>query len=299
MPNPNRNNGPDHRMTTSSNGRISRRGLLKAALRMMAGSSLAALGTTVYATQLEPRWLEIERVRVPIHALPAAFDGYRIVQLSDIHFGNCTPRDTVAHALQMALDLTPDLIVLTGDYVLDVVDWPGLSTVLSTLSTHGNVAAILGNHDHWMDAAGVRWALADAGIPELQNASRALVLGDQAVWLLGVDDVWEQHDDLPAALVDVPAGAIAILLAHEPDFADEAVLTGRIALQLSGHSHGGQVRIPGKGAPVLPYLARNYPYGLRRVGSMWLYTNRGVGLIPPNVRINCRPEVTEITLCRA
>lgn len=286
-------------MTTASSVTISRRGLLTAALRMMAGSSLAALGVTVYATRIETTWLKIERIRVPIPALPSAFDGYRIAQLSDIHFGNCTPQVIIAHSIQAALDLAPDLIVLTGDYVLDVVDWPGLSAVLRGLSAHGNVMAILGNHDHWMDAAGVRWALADAGIPELRNASRALVRGDQAIWLLGVDDIWERHNDLPAALANVPPGAVAILLAHEPDFADEAALTGRIALQLSGHSHGGQVRIPGGGAPVLPYLARKYPYGLRRVGSMWVYTNRGVGIIPPNVRINCRPEVTEITLVRA
>lgn len=76
-------------------------------------------------------------------------------------------------------------------------------------------------------------------------------------------------------------------------------MTGRVTLQLSGHSHGGQVRIPGRGAPILPYLGKKYPYGLRRVGSMWLYTNRGVGMIPPTVRINCRPEVTEISLIRA
>lgn len=266
---------------------------------MTAGTSVAALGATAYAARLEPNWLAIERIRVSIQALPPAFDGYRIAQLSDIHLGNFTPRHMVARALQAALDLVPDLIVLTGDYVLDVLDWPLLLGELSKLSAHGNVAAIMGNHDHWMDAAWVREVLAAAGIPELRNASRALVRGDQAIWLLGVDDIWEKHNDLPLALAEVPPGATTLLLAHEPDFADEAALTGRIALQLSGHSHGGQVRIPGIGAPVLPYLGQKYPYGLRQVGEMWLYTNRGVGIIPPAVRINCRPEITEITLSRA
>ncbi len=286
-------------MPLPSTLKISRRGLLKAALRIAAGSSLATLGTTFYATRVEAGWLKIERIRVPIPALPPIFDGYRIAQLSDIHLGSFTPRETVAHAIQMALDLAPDLIVLTGDYVLDVLDWPMLYGELNKLSAHGNVMAILGNHDHWTDATWVRQVLAAAGIPELRNTSRALIRGDQAIWLVGVDDIWEKHNDLPAALVDVPPDAVTILLAHEPDFADEAALTGRIALQLSGHSHGGQVRIPGIGAPVLPYLAHKYPYDLRRVGAMWLYTNRGVGMIPPAVRINCRPEVTEITLIRA
>ena len=83
---------------------------------------------------------------------------------------------------------------------------------------------------------------------------------------------------------------------HEPDFADEYALDGRVSLQLSGHSHGGQVRLPGLGALVLPRYAQKYDQGLYRVRDMWLYTNRGIGLIGPPVRFCCRPEVTEITL---
>ena len=286
-------------MATSPRLSISRRGLLKAGLRIVAGSSLAALGVGAYATDLEPRWLKVDRIRVPILALPSAFDGYRIVQLSDIHLGNFTRPETIDQAIRIALDLEPDLIVLTGDYVLEVVDSAALHAEFGKLSAHSHVFAILGNHDHWLGATGVRTALADAGIPELCNASHSIVKDDQAIWLLGVDDIWERHHNLPMALADVPPDAIAILLAHEPDFADEAALTNRIALQLSGHSHGGQVRIPGLGAPILPYLGRKYPYGLRRVGSMWIYTNRGIGEIPPAVRVNCRPEVAEITLVRA
>ena len=104
----------------------------------------------------------------------------------------------------------------------------------------------------------------------------------QFLWLAGVDDVWERRADLPRTLADVPAGAPAVLLAHEPDYADDvADLKGaaQVLLQLSGHSHGGQVCIPGLGAPILPYLAEKYPAGAYRVGDMWLYTNRGVGTI--------------------
>ena len=92
--------------------------------------------------------------------------------------------------------------------------------------------------------------------------------------------------------------AVTTRYAHEPDYADEVAADGRVSLQLSGHSHGGQVRLPFIGPPLLPYLGRKYPAGLYRVGGMWLYVNRGVGLISPPVRFNCRPEVTQLTLVR-
>lgn len=157
----------------------------------------------------------------------------------------------------------------------------------------GNVLACLGNHDHWTDADAVAGALSDAGLTMLRNAAREVADG---LWVAAVDDVWEQQADLGKALEGAPAGAIIVLLAHEPDYADEVAADGRVSLQLSGHSHGGQVRLPFIGAPFLPYLGRKYPAGLYRVGGMWLYVNRGVGLISPAVRFNCRPEVTLLTL---
>jgi len=155
------------------------------------------------------------------------------------------------------------------------------------------VLACLGNHDHWTDADAVAGALSDAGLTMLRNAAREVADG---LWVAAVDDVWEQQADLGKALEGAPAGAIIVLLAHEPDYADEVAADGRVSLQLSGHSHGGQVRLPFIGAPFLPYLGRKYPAGLYRVGGMWLYVNRGVGLISPAVRFNCRPEVTLLTL---
>ena len=111
-------------------------------------------------------------------------------------------------------------------------------------------------------------------------------------------DVWGRKPDLEAALAGVPKGAFRLLLCHEPDYADIAAAR-RIPLQLSGHSHGGQVRLPLLGAPILPYLGRKYPIGLQRAGTSTLvYTNVGVGTIAPPVRFNCRPEVTQLTLRR-
>ena len=130
----------------------------------------------------------------------------------------------------------------------------------------------------------------------LRNAGRLIESNGDVFWLAGVDDVWEQHADLNAALASAPPGVLKILLAHEPDYADVVAADGRVSLQLSGHSHGGQVRLPFVGVPRLPYLGTKYPYGLRRVGNLWLYTNRGIGVIAPPIRFNCRPEVTLITL---
>ena len=132
-------------------------------------------------------------------------------------------------------------------------------------------------------------------LPVLFNANVRLPVGSADLWLAGVGDVWEGHADLDRALAGIPSGATTILLAHEPDYADR-VAGQKVALQLSGHSHGGQVRLPLFGSPILPWLGRKYPYGLHRVGDMWLYTNRGVGLVPLAVRFNCRPEVTLIQL---
>ena len=153
--------------------------------------------------------------------------------------------------------------------------------------------ACLGNHEHWTDADAVAGALADAGITVLRNAAQEIREG---LWVAAVDDVWEQHADLEKALDKVPTGATIVLLAHEPDYADEVAADGRVSLQLSGHSHGGQVRLPFVGPPALPYLGRKYPAGLYRVGGTWLYVNRGVGALGPPVRFNCRPEVTLLTL---
>jgi predicted MPP superfamily phosphohydrolase len=160
------------------------------------------------------------------------------------------------------------------------------------------MVAILGNHDHWNDAAIVTGALVDRGIRVLRNESFAIERGHERLWISGVDDVLEKQDDLPKTLAAVPETEATVLLAHEPDFADY-VAGFPVDLQLSGHSHGGQVRIPGLGPIVLPDLARKYHSGLNRVGRLQVYTSRGLGVINPPVRLNCPPEITLLTLLKA
>jgi len=286
--------------------KLTRRYFLRLMLGGAATAGLSALGGAGYVTLVEPHWLALERVDVPLPGLPAHLDGFTIAQLSDLHRGPTVTQEDVARAVELALRLEADLTVLTGDYVTGSARYaPSCAEALSPLAASGRGApplvggagggalACLGNHDHWTDAGVVAGALADAGLTVLRNAAREVADG---LWVAAVDDVWERHADLEKALEGVPADAAVVLLAHEPDYADAVAAGGRVSLQLSGHSHGGQVRLPFIGAPFLPYLGRKYPAGLYRVGGTWLYVNRGVGLISPAVRFNCRPEVTLVRL---
>lgn len=275
--------------------KISRRTVLKAGVRTVEAGLLASLGALGYGSQIEPNRPRLERIRVPLASLPPAFDGFRMALLADIHLGPATKLETISKSIQMALDLQPDVILLLGDFVTEWLDAPALYGELVRLDAPHGVWTVMGNHDHWVDAPGVRQVLEDAGIPELRNDSMHLSRGGQQLWFVGIDDIWENKHDLEAGLHNVLPEARPILLAHEPDYADISTLAGRFGLQLSGHSHGGQVHLPLIGAPILPYLGQKYPKGLRKVGDMWLYTSRGVGQ-NISIRINCPPEVTEITL---
>jgi predicted MPP superfamily phosphohydrolase len=247
----------------------------------------------VYATLVEPRWLALERVTIPVAGLPSQAEDLQMVLLSDFHLGPDVDQEHVARAVRLALQVAPDLILIAGDFVSRAQAIPACAEEVSRLRAPGGVFACLGNHDHWTAPDQVAAAMTGAGVAVLRNRAVELLDG---LWLAGVDDVWEQRADLDAALSDVPSHAQVTLLAHEPEFADAVAADGRVALQLSGHTHGGQVCLPLLGPPILPYLGRRYPAGHYHVGRLQLYVTRGVGLISPPVRFNCRPEVTLIEL---
>lgn len=271
----------------------SRRAFLKT---MGAAVCATVVGGYEYGKQIEAGQPVVERVEIPLKNLGGGLEGFRLVQLSDIHLHPYTQIDLVHEAVRLANSLNPDLVVLTGDYVLQSAESIfELAPVLATLEARYGIFTILGNHDLWSDAEVVKAGLKQARLPLLENRGITLTINGSPLYLAGVDDGWGGSPDLPAAMAGWQDGTPAILLAHEPDLADDFAADTRISLQLSGHSHGGQVRLPGIRPLILPHLGRKYDQGLYRVNETWLYTNRGLGLIAP-IRINCPPEVTEITL---
>lgn len=259
------------------------------------GTALIAAGGA-YSTWLEPHWLSIETVSIPLRRLPPQFAGFTLAQISDVHRSLYVAEADIRAAVEAVNRLTPDVVVLTGDFVTnDAALAESCAPVLGALQARSGVYAILGNHDHWTNADEVERALQTQPITVLRNAAVPIERDGARLWIAGVDDVWEHHADLDRALRLVPAAQTTILLAHEPDYADLAAQYP-IDLQLSGHSHGGQVRLPFFGPPVLPHLGRKYPHGLYQLGPLQLYTNRGLGVISPPVRFNCQPEITLLTL---
>ena len=276
---------------------MNRRRFLKTLAGVGAAAVLTPAGGYLYARYVEPEQLTIERTLIPLPGLPSALDGFKIVQMSDFHLFPFTEIALIEEAVAKANRLKPDLIVLTGDYVLsDPRSIFELAPVLASLNARQGVFAILGNHDWWTNVDVVKLGFGEAGLTLLQNQGIALTEGAATLYLAGIDDCWSGKPDLMAAMADYPAGATTILLAHEPDFADTFAKDSRIALQLSGHSHGGQVRLPGVGALVLPSYGKRYDMGLNQAGQLWVYTTRGIGVVGPPVRLNCPPEISELIL---
>jgi predicted MPP superfamily phosphohydrolase len=191
-----------------------------------------------------------------------------------------------------------DLIAITGDFVTYSAKFNDeeLIGALSMLRASDGAVVVLGNHDHEVDPALIRNLVRKSGVFEVSNGVRILRHGDDTLHLAGVDALLARQARLHDVLKNLPREGAAILLAHEPDFADVSAPTGRFDLQLSGHSYVGQVRLPFIGAPYLPPYSRRYPCGPYEVDGMLLYTNRGLGMLPPHVRFLCRPEITVFTL---
>lgn len=274
--------------------RIPRRRFFKRSAAIAAAAGVGALGICGYAGFIEPGWLSAERIKIRLRGLSRAANGFRLAFLSDLHVGPHVSGTMVQRAIEISRVFEPRLLLLGGDYVYHSAGYARAALeAITDIRPPDGILAVMGNHDYWTNGGVVAGALHDGGITVLRNDAREIL---QGLWIAGVDDVFEGRARLELALKAVPGDACTILLAHEPDFADEAAASGRIALQLSGHSHGGQVRLPLLGPPILPPWGRKYPAGLYRVGSMQLYVTRGVGSIPPPARMFCRPEVTLVEL---
>lgn len=277
--------------------------------RRFLGISALSLGAVLAGDGLgwEPFHPKVVQLEMRFPAWPEALDGFRIVQLSDLHYHPYFGIKPIEIAVRMANEFAPDLVALTGDFVT----MPKIETRTSLLkaaeeiepcaqllkplrSRYGSLA-VLGNHDESSNPGIVTRGLRAHGIEVLRNRAVPIEHNGERIFFAGVDDVLGGNADLGLAMRGISSGEPVILLAHEPDFADNAARFP-IALQLSGHSHGGQIRIPFVWPLFLPVLARNYPMGLYQVGGLTLYTNVGIGTIHIPMRWNCLPEVTVVTL---
>lgn len=266
-------------------------------------------GLAFYSGEIERHWVEITHREIRLRSLPASYDGMRIVQLSDIHLDEFTEPFLLRHAVEQINRLQPDAVLLTGDFVSYEISprkfteksaWQ-CAEMLSELKCPERYA-ILGNHDYFLSGTEVTQALRANGIPVLVNSYLPIERKGDRIWLAGLDDTLCGRPDLnqtiPASIREIE-GQPVILMCHEPDYADNLLMHpagSSIGLMISGHTHGGQVRLPYFGALELPPGGRKYVEGLFRLGSMQLYVNRGVGTVGVPFRFACPPEITEFTL---
>jgi predicted MPP superfamily phosphohydrolase len=238
--------------------------------------------------------IEITQVTLNLPRLGQAFYGYRLVQFSDIHMDTWMTPERLDEIVELVNGQKPDLVAITGDFVGRKPARHASSLVgsLRKLKSKDGAVAVLGNHDHWKDPLTVRQILQASGIIELDNRVHTIQRGAAHLHVAGIDDYLSRAARFEKLLEQLPEEGTAILLAHAPDFADISGPSKRFALQLSGHSHGGQINLPLIGPPFLPRFARKYVSGLYQVGEMMLYTNRGIGKVHLPFRLNSRPEIT-------
>ena len=264
--------------------------------RCLVGTSGLAIAGVVYPF-LEAGWIRIRRVTIAVPHLPRPFRGARIALLADIHHGPYTSLDYVERVVKLTNALSPDLVLLAGDYVHRHTRYirPCLQAHADLYARWG-VFGVLGNHDHWEGADITRAAMKSHGIVELTNTGTWLFAKDARLRLAGVGDLWMDSQDLDKALGDTQPSETSILLSHNPDFV-ESITDRRVGLVLSGHTHGGQVVLPGYGAPYVPSrYGQKYLHGLVKTPHTQVYVTRGVGTIYPPVRFCCRPEIVVLTL---
>jgi len=255
----------------------------------------SALGEMARVALAEPFMLSLERQQIFLRRLPKALDGLRIVHLSDFHYGPLTNSKHLERAVEAANDLHPDLIALTGDYISqDRMYAAPCADLVGRLRARYGVYAILGNHDHWTDAALISDLFRAEGIRVLINEGLRLDLRRKSFWLAGVNDTMVGLEDLPLALAGSREDELKILLAHNPVILRRAARAG-VDLVLSGHTHGGQVTLRSEksraGRP-----RRRMLRGLGRRGNTQIYVTRGLGTVVLPIRYRCKPEVSVLEL---
>ena len=284
--------------TTAPSSLLTRRAFLG-----LAGG--AAVGMGLYAGEHGRHQLELERRTIGIAGLPEAFAGFRIAQISDVHLAEYTEPWFVERAVHEVNALKPDLVLITGDFIcmgpLNRRDSeayiPMAAQLLSKIECPRRYG-VLGNHDWMVNGDMVIEDMGAVGIPILRNANVPLERDGARVWIAGIMDALSWESDVEKSL---PTHAAkdkepVILMAHEPDILPAVARLNQVDLMLSGHTHGGQVRLPLLPPLILPPLGKRYVEGHFRMGRTQLYVNRGIGAVGLPFRFRCPSEVTELTL---
>ena len=263
-------------------------------LQLAMSSSMERMGMH----EFNSRSFEVVPVDVDIPGLHPVFDGFKVVHITDIHLGQWISIERLKGVMNLVNQQNPDVVAITGDFVSYAIDHliDGLTSCLSILEPNIASIAVLGNHDHWLGADKIRKSLSDSNIIDVSNSVYTLEREGAMLNFAGVDSVMLDKNRLDVVMDKLPDSGPAILLAHEPDFADISSTTGRFSLQISGHSHGGQFLIPGIGTFIRGSQFLKYPAGKYKVGDMIQYTNRGLGTNIFWIRINCPPEITVFNL---
>ncbi len=249
--------------------------------------------------KFSPKNIDLVEVNIELDNLGWDFHNYRILNISDIHLGQWINPEYLEDLVDYINTLNYDLLVLTGDYVSYVLEGydTALEASLKRLESPDGKFGVLGNHDHWMGADIIRGIFKKSAITDLSNDVVQLTRGEDRINLAGVDSCTVCADNLDKVLEKLNSNYPTILLAHEPDFALESSQTGKIDFQISGHSHGGQFIIPKfETTPFRGPNSTKYPVGLYKVNDMIQYTSKGLGTNSFRIRINCKPEITIITL---
>lgn len=269
-------------------------------LRGVAAAGLAgAAGFGAWGSLWEPFDYEVTERDVFVTGLAEGFEGFRVVQLTDLHHSRIVPLREVRRVVELANVARPDVVVLTGDYTTSRPSYiEPCAEALGELRAPEGVWAVLGNHDHYTDAELTARALLNNGVQVLSNANTVLRRGGDELQLAGVDDWGWGRADWGRALGGVDLKRPSILLSHEPAVLDMPETRG-VSLIVSGHTHGGQISLPWVGAPARFIEEFKYLRGLYEREGTQLYVSRGTGMIGVPVRIGARPEVAVLRLRRA
>jgi predicted MPP superfamily phosphohydrolase len=276
--------------------------------RFLLASALSTFGVALYSNEIARHEIQTTHRTFRIRRLPPAFDGFRLVQISDIHLEDFTEEFFLRDVIRRVNALAPDLVLITGDFcsrgpLPERYSLPAARRCAELLPalTCPQRFGILGNHDAVVGPREIRGYLENEGTPMLVNQFVPIERGGQRFFLAGLDDCISGHPNLTLATPTArqTEDAPVLLMAHEPDYIRNIVAHERGAIVdyvLSGHTHGGQVCLPGGHPLLLPPGGQHYPEGHYLVGNLQLHVNRGIGTVGVPYRFNCPPEITVATL---